>query len=165
MLREDLPRSGNTVLFSLVLERVRYENCILTLRAGRQNRDGRTDQFFDMTDILHRLGGQIVPAAGTARRLLPAFERVVNALASSLRTLPCREIIYHPAIEPIAGAHLDLFHAVQHVEFGQRDAVHAIRHHRLADLNRIEPATATLAPRDGPEFVAARAQELADLVV
>jgi hypothetical protein len=57
------------------------------------------------------------------------------------------------------------FEPVQHVELGQRDAVHARGHAGLAHQRRIEPAAAALAPRGGAEFMAPLAQALAVRIV
>ena len=69
------------------------------------------------------------------------------------------------AVQAIAGAHLELVEAVEHVELGQRDAGDAAGPYRLAHHHGVEPAAAALAPGDRAEFVAALAQALADGVV
>ena len=69
------------------------------------------------------------------------------------------------ATQPVAGADPDFLEAVEHVQFGERDAGDARHRHRLAHQHRIEPAAAALAPRHRAEFAPDRAEPLADRVV
>ena len=65
----------------------------------------------------------------------------------------------------VAGADVHRLEAVEHVEFGQRDAGDAADRDRLAHQHRVEPAAAAPAAGDGAELMAALAEPLADLVV
>ena len=59
--------------------------------------------------------------------------------------------------------HASLVETVEHVELGERNALDAVDGDGLAHQNGIEPAAAAaLAAGDDAEFMAARAEELAD---
>ncbi len=73
-------------------------------------------------------------------------------------------MIQRRAVQLVAGADFYLRKTVQHIQLGERDAVHAAGDHGLAHQHRVEPAAAALAPGDGAEFLAALAQLFADSV-
>src|SRR5690606_35134653 len=149
----------------LVLKRVRHKYRVFPLRAGGQQGDRCANQFLDMADIFDRLRRQIVPASRTPCRVFPAFQRLIDRLDPRLRALACRQIINLLAVQPIAGADLDLVQPVENIEFGERNTVNAVGGHRLAHEHRIEPAAAALATGYGAEFAPLSAEELADFVI
>jgi hypothetical protein len=100
-------------------------NCVVAFRAGREERDRRADQFLDVTHVFDRLGGKLGPGARPGGGAAPAFEFLVDRLDPRLRALAGGQIVDHLAVEPVAGADLDLVEAVEHVELGQGDAVDA----------------------------------------
>ena len=109
--------------------------------------------------------GRSAQLRAPARRLRPAFQRLVDRLHARLRVAARRQVVDALAVEPVADADLELVEAVEHVELGQRDAVDAADLDGLAHQHGVEPAAAPLAPRDGAELVPALAEPLADLVV
>src|SRR4030088_1318825 len=98
-------------------------------------------------------------------RLLPAFDALVNRLDPGLRALAGRQMIDLLAVQPIADTDLDAVEAVENVEFGQRQAVDATGADVLRYQRRVDPAAAALAPGVDAEFLAAAADQLADLIV
>src|SRR3954469_8810316 len=76
--------SGN---IALSLERVLYQNSILAFRAGGKQRDRTTDQFLDPPDVFYGLRRQIRPGTGIRRRLLPAFDGLIDRLDPRLGAL------------------------------------------------------------------------------
>lgn len=78
---------------TLVLKRISHKYGVVTLRTCRQKRDRRPDQLFDLTDIFDCLSRQIRPFSGTDGRFFPAFQRDIDRLNTSLRTLACRKMV------------------------------------------------------------------------
>src|ERR1700704_1096995 len=98
-------------------------------------------------------------------RLLPAFDGLVDRLDAGLAAFPGRQMMYLLAVQPITDADLDAVEAVENVELGQRQAVDAAGADSLPHQHRVEPAAAALASGVDAEFLAATADQLADLVV
>ena len=97
-----------------------------------------------------------------AVEFLPALEYGIDRLDAPLRVLPRRQPPDRLAVEPVAGAHIDLFQPVEHVELGEGDAIDARRLDRLAHHDGIEPAAAALSAGDSAELAPALADHLAD---
>src|SRR5690606_35286106 len=152
-----------TLVASLILERISHQNCVLAFRARGQDCYRCTDEFLNMAHILDCLGWKIVPATSALGCIVPTFEAFIDRLKTRLCALACRQIINHLAIEPVAVADLDLFHAIQNIELGECDAANAVGDNRLANKHGIKPATTALAARDSAEFVATRAKKFTDL--
>src|SRR5581483_6387814 len=70
---------------SSICERVAHEDGVLALRAGREQRHRRPDQLLKPPHIFDALGGKLGPGACPARRLCPAFHRLVDRLDARLR--------------------------------------------------------------------------------
>ena len=90
------------------LERILHQNCVLALRAGRQQGHRAADQFLDPPYILDRLGRQIGPGAGAGGRLLPALDGLVDRLDPGLGMLAGRKIVDLAPVQAVADADLDL---------------------------------------------------------
>src|SRR6185503_164915 len=69
------------------------------------------------------------------------------------------------AVEPIAGADLDLGQTVEDVELRQAETRDAVREHRAPQQHGVEPAAAPRPARRRTELVADRTQSPADVVV
>ena len=76
-----------------------------------------------------------------------------------------RDVVEYRAVAAVAGAHLELRHAVEHVELGERDPLDAADLDRLAHQHGVEPAAAPAAAGHGAELTAALAEPAAGLVV
>ena len=74
---------------ALSRERIADEDGVVAFGAGREDRDGGADQFFDAADVFDRGGGQVGPAAGALggfRSSRPSFRRsACSALARRRR--------------------------------------------------------------------------------
>ena len=145
-------------------ERIPHQDRVLAFRRRRQQRHRTLDQFLDLAHVLHGLRRQLGPAPGPARRLRPALVRLVDRLDARLLLLPCRQAVEALAVELVADADLDLLKPVEHVELREGYPVDTRHLADLAHEHGIEPAAAPFSPGHRAELVAARADQLADVV-
>jgi hypothetical protein len=136
---------------------------IVSSRSGEveSSATGAADQFLDPAHILDRLRREIRPAARALGGVLPARHGPRRPASARLRAPPWADG-RAARRRAVAGADLERLEPVEHVELGQRDAVHA----RGLDAGLphqcgVEPAAAALAARGGAEFMAPLAQALA----
>ena len=69
------------------------------------------------------------------------------------------------AAAPIARDDPDAVESGEHIELGDHEVGQTVHARRIARGDRVEPAAAPRATGDDPEFMASRAQALADLIV
>lgn len=101
---------------TLVLKRISHKYGVVTLRTCRQKRDRRPDQFFHLTDIFNCLSRQIRPFSGADGRFFPAFQRDIDRLDTSLRTLACGKMIDFLPVELVTDADFQLVQTVENVK-------------------------------------------------
>src|SRR5262249_45723601 len=122
-------------------------------------------QFLDPANIFNGLGGQFRPGTGIRGRLLPALNGLVDRLDPPLRPLPGRQMVDFLAVQPGAGADLDLVESIQEAGLVQRQPADAAGADGLPYQGRIEPAAAARPARVGAELAAPLADLAADIVV
>src|SRR6185437_6725225 len=91
----------------LVSERVRHQDRVFALGAGRQQRDRAADQFLDAADVLDAGRGQLAVGAGAPGAFLPALEHLPARLDLGLRAHREGEALDALAVELVADADPD----------------------------------------------------------
>src|SRR5262249_20357581 len=147
------------------LERIAHQDCVLPLRARREQSHRAAHQFFDASHILDRLRRQLRPGTRARGRLLPARDALVDRLGPRRGLLACRQVVDLAPVKTIAYAGLDVLPPVEDIELGEREAVDAAGANGLPHQHGVEPAAAPRPAGDGAELAPALADAPADLVV
>src|SRR5690606_33691944 len=146
-------------------ERILQHHRVLAVRAGADDRQRAAGQLFQRAQVGAGGGGEIVPLGDAVGVLLPAGELQVHRLALVPALGVERGVFGFLAAVAVGDAHLQLVHAVEHVELGDAQAADAVDRDRALERDDVDPAAAARAAGGGAVLLAAVADALPDLVV
>src|SRR5690606_3030335 len=146
-------------------ERILQDHGVFAVRAGGDDADRAAGQFLQRAQVGAGGGRQVVPVGDAVGVLAPARELQVDRgdLLPALGVQ--RGVLGALAAVLVGDAHLQLLHAVEHVELGDAQAGDAVDGHRALEGDDVHPAAAARAAGGGAVLGAAVADALADLVV
>src|SRR5471032_467278 len=148
-----------------LFEWVAQDDGLFAVRARRHHVYRHADQLFDALDVGARRcwqGCQRFRADGAFR---PAWHLFVHWYEAGGYFSARWEDVDVLAVDGVAGAQLQRFDTIQHVQLGQAHAGHAVDLYRAAQQGSIEPAAAAGTARHGAEFMADLRQVVADACI
>src|SRR5690554_3785057 len=147
------------------LERLVQHDGFHTVGARGDHVDGHVADFGDALEVTAGVDGQLVVFRDASRGVAPARQFFEDRLGFGNGVGAIRQHVEEFTLVAVAHADAQGLQAVEHIEFGDAQAVYAVDGHRALHGRAVEPAAAARAARDGAEFLAHFGQARTDVVV
>src|SRR5690606_40192584 len=130
-------------------KRVTTQDGFVALGTSRDHVDRNLADLLDAVQVGTRLLRQRVPTLRAEGGAGPALHGLVDRLAARDLLRTHRQQVDALAVEHVAGAQLQLFEPVEHVELGDAQPGDAVDDDRALERSEVQPAAAALAAGEG----------------